>query len=268
MKKIILMALPVSLIGCSALDEDSNFSDSVNRVESKQNYQLVVGKTLTPKVVNIKGGQLVQSSLEFNYVAPLDASPVPDSFVTLELQYFKNYEQFDTVVFEDNTTAPISPYAAPAETCGDICVSRQYIQFPVDDALFKHSDVKDLEFDLVGAKNAIFTFMIPAGYIEAITSSGNRNLTTAPTALIAVSQEPATKPSLVTKSKPQEMALYWYEQMDFQQQEAVVNWAVKNRRATDLEFKTTEQAQKMFAYWFNQASEAERKAITIELISK
>lgn len=268
MKKIILMALPISLVGCSTLDADSNFSDSVDRVENKQNYQLVVGKTLTPEVVSIKGGQLVQSSLEFNYVSALDANPVPDSFVTLELQYFKNYEQFDAVVFEDNTRAPISSYAAPAETCGDVCVSRQYIQFPVDAALFQSSNSKDLEFDVVGAKNAIFTFAIPAGYIEAITSSGNRSAATAAPVVMAAPQQPAVQPVVETKSKPQEMAVYWYQQMDTQQQEAVTNWAVKNRRATDVEFETTEQAQQMFAYWFNQASEAEKKAIIIELISQ
>ncbi|MEI8637604.1 hypothetical protein [Vibrio coralliilyticus] len=70
MKKIILASLPLLMVGCTTLDSTSDFTDVVKRVESKQNYQIIVGKSLTPNALEVNGSQLVKSSLELNYVTP------------------------------------------------------------------------------------------------------------------------------------------------------------------------------------------------------
>ncbi|TMX31876.1 DUF2057 domain-containing protein [Vibrio sp. Hep-1b-8] len=267
MNKALLISFPFVLVGCTTLDANSDFSDAVKRIESKQTYQIVTGKTLTPETIDIQGGQLVKSTLEFNYVAPYENQSAPASFITMELQYFKNYSQFSYVNFsENNLKVDLESYAASAETCSDICTTTQYLKFPVDQSLFMESLGEDLVFDVAASKNSIFTFSVPAKYIEALVKSGSNGA--------LANKKVASSPAIVTnqatdfepQSKALEMSQYWFEQMKADEQQKAVNWAVANRSESNTELFGKSKEAEMFGYWYEKADREERKAIIKKLL--
>lgn len=265
MNKIILISFPLILVGCTTLDANSDFSDSVKRIESKQNYQMVTGKTLTPETIGVRGGQLVKSTLEFNYIAPYSAQKVPDSYISMELQYFKNYDQFKYVEFaQGSTRVDITPYATAAETCSDICTTTQYIKFPVDEALFLDTPDQDLHFDVAASKNSIFSFSVPAGYIKALVESGNNSVAGQKQSVNVAPEAKAVPAS--QQSKVFEMSQYWYEQLAKSEQDSAINWAITNRNQWLDEPLSASKEAEMFSYWYKKASVDERKEIIKQLL--
>ncbi|MBE8567267.1 DUF2057 domain-containing protein [Vibrio tasmaniensis ZS-17] len=267
MKKIVLASIPLFLIGCTTLDSNSDFTDSVKRIDSKQNYQVVIGESLTPDVLEVRQGQLVNSSLELNYVKPYGTETVPDSYITMELQYFKNYNEYRTVLVKGaEDKVPLKPYAASAETCSDICTQTQYVKFPVSNEIFNEAPFKDLIFDVQVSNANSISFSIPAGYIEAIVNTGDQSDTVKPVVAAAV---PVVATAAIQKkpaSQALDMSKYWFEQVPLEQRDSVVNWSVANRNGVvdSLDGKTKEI--EMFEYWFEKASKEERKAIIKQLL--
>ena len=271
MKKIVLASIPLFLIGCTTLDSNSDFTDSVKRIESKQNYQIVVGESLSPDVLEVRQGQLVNSSLELNYVTPNSTVTVPDSYITMELQYFKNYNEYRSVLVQGSEgKVPLKPYAASAETCSDICTQTQYVKFPVSNEIFNEAPFKDLIFDVQVSNANSISFSIPAGYIEAIVNTGDKNaiaksVMAAPVAAAApVVAVPALQQEPV--SQAQEMSKYWFEQIPTEQRDSVINWSVANRNGVVDSLGDNVKEIEMFEYWFNKASKEERKTIIKQLI--
>ena len=264
MKKIILASLPLLMVGCTTLDSTSDFTDVVKRVESKQNYQIIVGKSLTPDALEVNGSQLVKSSLELNYVTPTQKKNVPDSFIKMELQYFKNYNEFKTVMVEgSNKEVALKPYAASAETCSDVCTQTQYVRFPVSSQLLAQQPYQDLKFDVTASNANNITFSIPSGYIEAIVNSANSNV--AP-AVVAAPVAAATPVAHSSSSKAVEMTQYWFEQTPKEQRDDLLSWAVENRNSTKLTLTTDSKQQEMFGYWYGKATKEERKAVIKQLL--
>ena len=264
MKKIVLASIPLFLIGCTTLDSNSDFTDSVKRIDSKQNYQVVIGESLTPDVLEVRQGQLVNSSLELNYVKPYGTETVPDSYITMELQYFKNYNEYRTVLVKGaEEKVSLKPYAASAETCSDICTQTQYVKFPVSNEIFNKAPFKDLIFDVQVSNANSISFSIPAGYIEAIVNTGNQSKIVKPVVAAAV---PVAAIQEGSASQALDMSKYWFEQISSDQRDSVVNWSVANRNGVvdSLDGKTKEI--EMFEYWFEKASKEERKAIIKELL--
>ncbi|MFA0113192.1 DUF2057 domain-containing protein [Vibrio sp. 10N.261.46.E11] len=272
MKKIVLASIPLFLIGCTTLDSNSDFTDSVKRIESKQNYQIVVGESLSPDVLEVRQGQLVNSSLELNYVTPNSTVAVPDSYITMELQYFKNYNEYRSVLVQGSEgKVPLKPYAASAETCSDICTQTQYVQFPVSNEIFNEAPFKDLIFDVQVSNANSISFSIPAGYIEAIVNTGDKNATAKPVMVAApvVAATPVVAvPALQQEpvSQAQEMSKYWFEQIPTEQRDSVINWSVANRNGVVDSLGDNVKEIEMFEYWFNKASKEERKTIIKQLI--
>ncbi|MFA0026848.1 DUF2057 domain-containing protein, partial [Vibrio sp. 10N.261.49.A5] len=72
------------------------------------------------------------------------------------------------------------------------------------------------------------SFSIPAGYIEAIVNTGDKNATAKPVMVAApVVAVPALQQEPV--SQAQEMSKYWFEQIPTEQRDSVINWSVANR---------------------------------------
>jgi len=258
MKKIVWTSFPLILMGCTTLDSSSDFTDAVSHVESKQNYRLIVGKSLTPDTKEIRGGQLVRSSLKLNYVDSNNKQSAPDSFITMELQYFKNYNEF-TYAVVNGTKVEVIPYAATAETCSDVCTTTQYLKFPVSTAGLVKKPNSDLQFEVLSSHVNSFTFSIPAGYIEAIVQTGEQSVQSIPNAAVA----PAAVSNAVEikTSKPLEMMEYWYDESSEQVKGQFEDWAFANRQGDISAFETTEQSGQMLEYWFKKSSESERKQI-------
>lgn len=268
MKKIVLASIPLFLIGCTTLDSNSDFTDSVKRIESKQNYQVVVGESLTPDVLEVRQGQLVNSSLELNYVTPTKNEAVPDSYITMELQYFKNYNEYRSVLVKGaGKKVQLKPYAASAETCSDICTQTQYVKFPVSNELFNEAPFKDLIFDVQVSNANSISFSIPAGYVEAIVNTGNTNTPVSPVAVapVPVAAVVAEEPKA---SQAQEMVNYWYGQATKEEQSAVTDWAFKNRKnASPASIEGSKEIE-MISYWFNKLDSEEKSQTMIWLLEQ
>ncbi|MCG9679471.1 DUF2057 domain-containing protein [Vibrio sp. Isolate24] len=267
MKKIILASLPLLMVGCTTLDSTSDFTDSVKRIESKQNYRIIVGKSLTPDTLEVNGGQLVKSSLELNYVEPTQSKNVPDSFIKMELQYFKNYNEFKTVMVEGSSQeVALKPYAASAETCSDVCTQTQYVRFPVPSQLLAQQPYQDLKFDVSASNANNITFSIPSGYIEAIVNSANSNVAPAVLAAPVATAATVTPVAQSSSSKAIEMTQYWFKETAEEQRDELLSWAVENRNSTKLTLETTSKQQEMFGYWYGKATKEERKTLIKQLL--
>lgn len=295
MKRIICASFPLLLVGCTTLDANSDFSDAIDSIEEKQNYTLVVGKSLTPIANPQRGGQLVKSSLELNYVAPLKGIAAPDSFISMEMTYFKTYDEYKFATVDgDSTKIPLVNYAAPSETCSDICTQTQYFNIPLSNQDIEQATLEDLSFDVAVSDNDKINFVIPAGYIEAIVERGNAysqasissipmvaTSTTTPMTItagvgaasvsavpvvVAATDAAVVSETVVEESKPQEMTQYWFEQLNDSQKESMTQWAVENRKTASINAVSGSQEEQMFGYWFNKANEQERKNIIIRLL--
>ncbi|MDC5807499.1 DUF2057 domain-containing protein [Vibrio europaeus] len=268
MKKCVIASLVALMVGCTALDSESSFTDVVAQVETKQNYYLVEGKSFSPDVEVSKGAQLTQSNLALNYVAPHHQAQVPSSFIVMEVKYFKNYSEYKYVEL-DGKEIPLKSLAPTAETCSDICTQRQLFRFDVSEASLLKGEQQGLRFAIASSEQNKVFFDVAAGYIKAIRNSIDNQPAPNSAAIAApVVASPVISQSIAEKSKSQEMAMYWYEQLDSKQQENVTNWAVSNRKSSAAKLETANQAEQMFSYWFNQASETEKKMILVDLISK
>ena len=270
MKKIVLASIPLFLIGCTTLDSSSDFTDAVKRIESKQNYQVVVGESLTPDVLEVKQGQLVNSSLELNYVTPTNDRAVPDSYITMELQYFKNYNEYRFArVKGADDKVQLKPYAASAETCSDICTQTQYVKFPVSNELFDEAPFKDLVFDIQVSNANSISFSVPAGYVEAIVNTGDKNTAFSPV-VAAVAAVPVA--AVVAKdpkaSQAQEMVNYWYGEATKEEQSAVTDWAFKNRKNANPAPLEGSKEIEMVSYWFNKLDSEEKSQTMIWLLEQ
>ncbi|MEZ8102427.1 DUF2057 domain-containing protein [Vibrio bivalvicida] len=268
MKKCLVVSLIALMVGCTTLDSNSSFTDVVAQVETKQNYSLVEGKFLSPDVEASKGTQLTQSTLALNYVVPHGQSSVPSSFIVMEVKYFKNYSEYKYAEVDGKKVA-LKSLAPTAETCSDICTQRQYFKFDVSEESLVKGEQYGLRFSLASSEQNKVIFDVAAGYIKAIRNSvDNKPAPSAATIVAPVVATTAIAQDSTEKSKPQEMAMYWYEQLDEKQQESVTNWAVSNRKNSEAKLETVDQAEQMFSYWFNKASESEKKTILVELINK
>ncbi|NOI28951.1 DUF2057 domain-containing protein [Vibrio coralliilyticus] len=267
MKKIILASFPLLMVGCTTLDSTSDFTDAVKRIESKQNYQVIVGKALTPDALEVNGGQLVKSSLELNYIPLTQKQNVPDSFIKMELQYFKNYNEFKTARVEgSNKEVTLKPYAASAETCSDVCTQTQYVRFPVSSQLLAQQPYQDLKFDVTASNANNITFSIPSGYIEAIVNSANSNVAPAVVAAPVAAAAITTPAVQSSSSKAIEMTQYWFEQTPAEQRDDLLSWAVENRNSAKLTLTTESKQQEMFGYWYGKATKEERKTVIKQLL--
>lgn len=268
MKKGLVAILVTLMAGCTTLDSKSDFSDVVAQVETKQNYYLVEGKLLTPEFEANQNTQLTQATLALNYIVPNHQVAVPSSFIAMEVKYFKNYSSYKYVELEGKVI-PLKALAPIAEACSDICTQRQLVKFDVPESVLKKAEQQGLNFALVSSEKNKVVLHVAAGYIKAIRSSA-RNQSEHRLAPMSVETPVKTEPVKADeqKSKPQEMAIYWYDQLDKKQQQSVTNWAVSHRNSSNAKLKTTNQAEQMFSYWFNQASESEKKLILIDLINK
>ncbi|MFS1935047.1 DUF2057 family protein [Vibrio splendidus] len=270
MKKIVLASIPLFLIGCTTLDSNSDFTDSVKRIDSKQNYQVIIGESLTPDVLEVRQGQLVNSSLELNYVKPYGTETVPDSYITMELQYFKNYNEYRTVLVKGaEEKVSLKPYAASAETCSDICTQTQFVKFPVSNELFNEAPFKDLIFDVQVSNANSISFSIPAGYVEAIVNTGNTNTTVSPVTVAPVAVPVAAVVAEEPKaSQAQEMVTYWYGQATKEEQSAVTDWAFQNRKnASPASIEGSKEIE-MISYWFNKLDSEEKSQTMIWLLEQ
>ncbi|MFA1560809.1 hypothetical protein, partial [Aliivibrio fischeri] len=203
------------------------------------------------------------SQLTANYATTSRA--VPESYVAVELSYFKASYAYDSVSF-NGTETDITAYSPSTESCSEHCTSTQYFTFPIDNKDIELSAKNGLTYD-VHATNGTskLSFTIPAGYFQAVLDEKALQLEHAP----SVIQQPVAEVKVESKdSKPVEMSKYWFDEATAAEQEQFTEWAFANRKSISTQLKSDSKSVEMLSYWYEKASTEDRAQILTWLLNK
>ncbi|ACH66253.1 lipoprotein, putative [Aliivibrio fischeri MJ11] len=265
MYKRILGLSVVLLSGCSTLSSDDDFKDAINEVTRKSNYISIEAKDITPVENRSVGANALRnrSQLTANYAITAEAPP--ESYLAVELSYFKSSYEYSSVVFNDIETE-IIPYSPSTESCSEHCTSTQYFTFPIDNEEIVSSAKTGLTY-VVKTQNDLskLSFTIPAGYFQAVLNEKTLQLEYAP----SVIQQPVAEVKVESKdSKPVEMSKYWFDEATAAEQEQFTEWAFANRKSISTQLKSDSKSVEMLSYWYEKASTEDRAQILTWLLNK
>ncbi len=203
------------------------------------------------------------SQLTANYATTSRA--VPESYVAVELSYFKASYAYDSVSFNGIET-DITAYSPSTESCSEHCTSTQYFTFPIDNKDIELSAKNGLTYDVHGTNDTSkLSFTIPAGYFQAVLDEKALQLEHSSLAV----QQPVTEVKVESKdSKPVEMSKYWFDEATVAEQEQFTEWAFANRKSISTQLKSGSKSVEMLSYWYEKASTEDRAQILTWLLNK
>ncbi|OCH57957.1 hypothetical protein A6D98_18040, partial [Aliivibrio fischeri] len=190
---------------------------------------------------------------------------VPESYVAVELSYFKASYAYDSVSF-NGTETDITAYSPSTESCSEHCTSTQYFTFPIDNKDIELSAKNGLTYDVHATNDTSkLSFTIPAGYFQAVLDEKALQLEHTPSAV----QRPVTEVKVESKdSKPVEMSKYWFDEATVAEQEQFTEWAFANRKSISTQLKSDSKSVEMLSYWYEKASTEDRAQILTWLLNK
>ncbi|MUJ24127.1 hypothetical protein, partial [Aliivibrio fischeri] len=190
---------------------------------------------------------------------------VPESYVAVELSYFKASYAYDSVSFNGTETG-ITAYSPSTESCSEHCTSTQYFTFPIDNKDIELSAKNGLTYDVHATNDTSkLSFTIPAGYFQAVLDEKTLQLEHAP----SVMQQPVAEVKVESKdSKPVEMSKYWFDEATVVEQEQFTEWAFANRKSISTQLKSDSKSVEMLSYWYEKASTEDRAQILTWLLNK
>ncbi|MCW8332660.1 DUF2057 family protein [Vibrio sp. SCSIO 43135] len=275
MQKTSIVLIAFTLSACSSLDSNSDFVDAVETIKDRKNYVEIVAKDLTPDFKAVAGPNVMRSTLALTANFPKSETKVPESFISFEVSYFQNYDEYETVTY-NGTDYKIKALEATKNSCNEHCTTTQYVSFPIDVSTIEQSAEDGLVFTMTSAgKRLVTDFEIPAGYFNAVVDESERYLATgssaavaAPVAVAAPAVVKEAKPDPAAVSKPQEMVEYWYQEASDAEKQQFTDWAFQNRKGDVAKLSTDSQSAQMMSYWFGKAGDNERKQILTWLLSQ
>lgn len=252
------------MVGCSSLDSSSSFDDVAKSVKERHNYVQVITKDITPDAKAITGADIVKSNLYYVGNFPKTAeTKVSESYIDMNVTYFKNYDQFDSVTLGGKKYT-LNNYRPLAETCTEHCTVTQWFQFPLNSVYLSQLGSDNVEFSLSSKtnKNQI-QFWVPKAYFDAAEQEAQFVLNNKQPVIAApqiVNEAPA--------SKSEEMVQYWFNEGTAADQKQFADWAFSNRSEVKQAMKTDSKPLEMMAYWYEKADKTQKAAILSWLISQ
>ncbi|MUK47242.1 hypothetical protein GNP79_18060, partial [Aliivibrio fischeri] len=190
---------------------------------------------------------------------------VPESYVAVELSYFKASYAYDSVSFNGTETG-ITAYSPSTESCSEHCTSTQYFTFPIDNKDIELSAKNGLTYDVHATNDTSkLSFTIPAGYFQAVLDEKTLQLEHTPSAVLQPVAEVKVEPK---DSKPVEMSKYWFDEATVAEQEQFTEWAFANRKSISTQLKSDSKSVEMLSYWYEKASTEDRAQILTWLLNK
>ena len=264
MYKRILGLSVVLLSGCSTLSSDDDFSDAINEVERKANYISIEAKNINPIENKAVGANSLRntSQLTANYSTTNKAAP--ESYVAVELSYFKSSYEYSLVSFND-IEEKITAYSPSTESCTEHCTATQYFTFPIDNEDIVSSAKNGLTYTVKTMNDlSRLSFTIPAGYFQAVLDEKALQFQYTPAVVMA-------QPVIETKAeetKPVEMAKYWFNEATAVEQEQFTEWAFANRKSISTTLNSDSKSLEMLSYWYEKASTEDKAQILTWLLNK
>ncbi|WP_158120463.1 hypothetical protein [Vibrio metoecus] len=265
-KTTILFSTITMAVGCSNLDSSSVFNDVAKNVKERHNYIQVVAKDITPQSKATLGPDIVKSELSyvgnFPKVKGLD---IEGSYVDMNVTYFKNYDQFDTVTYPTQQLK-VETYRPLAETCTEHCTNTQWLKFPLSQEYIQQLNSDSVVFTLTSStdKNQV-EFTVPKAYFLAVIDEAKFAMQGAPVQPAVSVAAVQTQP---TASKSEEMVQYLFGEANSGERQEFANWAFANRAEVTQPMVTQSKLVDMMADWYKKADKAEKASILSWLISQ
>ncbi|MGB5803672.1 MAG: hypothetical protein WBH21_06630 [Vibrio anguillarum] len=262
-KTTILFSTITMAVGCSNLDSSSVFNDVAKNVKERHSYVQVVAKDITPGAKAILGPDIVKS--ELSYVGNFPKSEgvnIEYSYVDMNVTYFKNYDQFDTVTYSSQKFQ-VETYRPLAETCTEHCTTTQWFKFPLSQEYIHQLSSDSVVFTLTSSTGkSQVEFSVPKAYFLAVIDEANFTLgsSTIPSSITHSVQEQATKPI--------EMVQYWFAEADVNDRKIFENWAFSNRDNISQPLTAENKPLDMLGYWYEKANKAEKSQILSWLLNQ
>ncbi|EOB6547483.1 hypothetical protein ACHE4L_003997 [Vibrio vulnificus] len=260
-KKMLVVGL-VLLNGCTTLSSDDDFSNAIGSVSQKANYITVEAKGVTPIESDSKGGFAIKNVSKVIASFPTnESSTAPDSYVAVELSYFKSNNEYTSVSIKNKQRA-ITMTAPTDETCSEHCTVTQHFSFPIYENELLSAAENGLHYSVNARNNSSqLNFLIPAGYFEAILGEQKQNVT------IVKNENNVPKQPAVMASKPVEMAQYWYNEANVEDKQRFAQWAFENRKSISTQLPATSKSLDMLSYWYEKATTEEKTQILTWLLN-
>ncbi|WP_300173707.1 hypothetical protein [uncultured Aliivibrio sp.] len=264
MYKIILGLSAILLSGCSTLSSDDDFSNAINEVERKASYISIEAKNINPIENKGVGANALRNTSQLTANYSTASKAVPESYMTVELSYFKSNYEYGFVSFR-GIEEKITAYSPSTESCSEHCTATQYFTFPIDNKEIELSAKDGLTY-VVKTKNeqSKLSFTIPAGYFQAILEEKALQLQNIP--VVAMKQQ-AVEVKIV-ETKPVEMTKYWFGDATASEQEQFSEWAFANRKSISSPLKSESKSVEMLSYWYEKTSVEEKASILTWLLNQ
>lgn len=211
----------VVLSGCSTLDVQKNFDDSIKEIKQLGNYSQVISKDYNPDMTALKGTIPTKGKLYIVANSPRQINTkTPSSVIKLQVTYLKNYSEYANYTLNGHSQSVINEFPT-FESCSDLCMNIQYLQLPISNEDLQSAAKKGLSFTLSSSNKSIMTqFDVPAGYIHAITNQ----FINEPFKNIAIKPSSSITDNNLPSNLAEEMVKYWFNQVPPERRNSTLAW--------------------------------------------
>ncbi|TXY23370.1 DUF2057 domain-containing protein [Vibrio mimicus] len=266
MRKLLILLAPFVLNACSALNADSSFQDVLDSVNQRYDFVQLTSKSFTPQVKALKGPDILKSSVDIVANIPRSSKEAPKSYVYLEVSYFENYDEYQTVKYYDKQY-PLEVVQPSKSSCSEHCTATQYVRFPFDYMVLR--DHNDFAFTIESASQRLNTqFIIASGFMNALAKEGDLQLSLGGSQASPMLVAAPVNANIEQQSKSNEMVQYLYGEANAAERQEFANWAFANRAEVAQPMATQNKLVGMMADWYGKANKTEKASILSWLISQ
>ncbi|HGF7202634.1 TPA: VvgS protein [Vibrio cholerae] len=266
MRKLLILLAPFVLNACSALNADSSFQDVLDSVNQRYDFVQLNSKSFTPQVKALKGPDILKSSADIVANIPRSSKEAPKSYVYLEVSYFENYDEYQTVKYQDKQYL-LEVVQPSKSSCSEHCTATQYVRFPFDYTVLQ--DHNDFTFTIESASQRLNTqFTIASGFMNALAKEGDLQLSLGGSQASPMLMTAPVNANAEQQSKSHEMVEYLYGEANAAERQEFANWAFANRAEVIQPMATQNKLVGMMADWYGKADKTEKASILSWLISQ
>lgn len=280
LKKILIVSVSAALVACAANPNTTSSEDFAQNTQIEMGYNSVniTGTKVRAIPLSTFGTKVTGAQLYITTSFSKSDPAASDSFVHMEMSYFQVTSEF-TDVRISGVRNKVKEQKITSQTCNEHCTMNQWFSFSIPTATLVAGQETGIPFELLqpGSEKGL-NFEIPAVYIQGLVKryakakqdyniDGNQvqpvpaeNVAVATTAVAATSAGAITRANSDFSTEAQ-MLQHWFNKVTPAEQEAFIDWALKNRKAIKGQAKPGSKGYDMLTYWFTEANVSERSEI-------
>lgn len=255
LKKIIFLSSALILSACATSPKgvSSEQFALTTKLTKGYNFTQLTGEKIHPINLTEKNGLLVMKA---EATLEMRMGEKQLSTLTLNLQFLENYQRYHFARVGENSQKT-DQRKETVRQCDDQCTITQYMVFSFKtDELIKARE-QGLLFSVNKTNSSTdFIFKLPANYIDGLLKryEAEKEVVMAPKKEMLNSH--------VAESKAIEMAKYWFNKIDGQEQVIFSTWAIKNSKENVILSEGSKGLEKLH-YWYQEADNKGKKLLRI-----